>query len=250
LISATEQYLFDLHGFIVVRGALQDQEVARINTLIDDHGLDRPTKRTRFGRYAGFMEQDQAFRSLIDHPPIMPYLDAWVRSGIGSWHVRLDHVYFIFSEPGDPGEYLHLGGAPYIPSCSYHVRYGDVFSGLTVVSYVLNEVPAGQGGFACIPGSHKANYACPSQIAERMDKSCIVAPSVKPGDAIIFTEALTHGSLPWTASHMRRVLFYKYSPSFMTWMLPRWSQALLEQCSPAQRKILEPPHVSDEPDFF
>ena len=33
----------------------------------------------------------------------------------------------------------------------------------------------------------------------------------KAGDAVIFTETLTHGTLPWTAAHERRALLYKFS---------------------------------------
>ena len=36
---------------------------------------------------------------------------------------------------------------------------------------------------------------------------------MKAGDAVIFTEALTHGTLPWTAAHERRLLRYLYSPT-------------------------------------
>ncbi len=34
------------------------------------------------------------------------------------------------------------------------------------------------------------------------------------GDALIFTEALTHGTLVWQGEHQRRSLIYKYSPFF------------------------------------
>jgi hypothetical protein len=39
----------------------------------------------------------------------------------------------------------------------------------------------------------------------------------RPGDAIVFTEALTHGTLPWTADAARRTLFYKFSPHGTSW---------------------------------
>ena len=35
----------------------------------------------------------------------------------------------------------------------------------------------------------------------------------EPGDAIIFTEQLLHGTLPWNVpEHDRMTLFYKFSP--------------------------------------
>lgn len=33
------------------------------------------------------------------------------------------------------------------------------------------------------------------------------------GDAILFTEALTHGTLAWNAPHQRRSVLFRYSPA-------------------------------------
>lgn len=253
-VTETEQYLFDLQGYLVVRNVLEPQEVERINTLIDELGLDQPANQINpHSQYRNLMERDEAFRRLIDNPRIMPYLNAWVRSTSGALReseVRLDHTYYIFSDPGAPAGNLHLGGAPYEPSFSYHVQGGTIFSALTVVSYVLTEAPEGRGGFACIPGSHKSNFARPADIT--VDSPCVAAPGGQPGDAIIFTEALTHGSVPWTADHQRRVLFYKYAPAYMTLMSSRWPKKLLDLCTPEQRKILvgDPANPAENPFFF
>jgi len=40
---------------------------------------------------------------------------------------------------------------------------------------------------------------------------------VRAGSAIIFTEALMHGALPWKASHERRTLLYRYIPACMAY---------------------------------
>ena len=55
---------------------------------------------------------------------------------------------------------------------------------------------------AVIPGSHKANLACPqSMIKWKQHQEHVLEVNGKAGDAIIFTETLTHGTLPWTAAH-------------------------------------------------
>ena len=41
----------------------------------------------------------------------------------------------------------------------------------------------------------------------------------EPGSALIFTEALTHGTLPWAAAMSAGPLFYRYSPA----MPPSWA---------------------------
>ena len=44
---------------------------------------------------------------------------------------------------------------------------------------------------------------------------CAVQPNARAGTAIIFTEALAHGTRPWKAQRDRYVLFYKYIPGYM-----------------------------------
>lgn len=259
MVSETERYFFDVNGYLVVKDALSKRERDGINAAIDRGVYNRPEHKTAQGHYETYLDNNTALRGLIDNPRVLPYLHAFMGAeraesyampGQPPSPIRLDHSYFIFSEPGTPRGTLHLGNTPYVPSCSYHVRDREIFSGLTVVSYVLNEVPPGQGGFACIPGSHKANFPCPKDYAQLSDLSSVVSPKVSPGDAILFTEALTHGSMPWNASHMRRALFFKYTPHHIAWAHPRWSPAVRDQCTPGQRALLEPPYVVDAPDFF
>lgn len=63
------------------------------------------------------------------------------------------------------------------------------------------------GEFACMPGSHKANYACPDEVRLHNEaRERIVQIPANAGDAVIFVEYLMHGALPWTASHQRRMV--------------------------------------------
>lgn len=66
----------------------------------------------------------------------------------------------------------------------------------------------------------------------------------KAGDAVIFTEALTHGTLPWTATHQRRSILFKYSPGHASWGHERYDDALRDLMTDEDQKlILEPPYV-------
>ena len=42
------------------------------------------------------------------------------------------------------------------------------------------------------------------------------------GSAVIFTESLTHGALPWVAAHQRRSLLVRYCPGHMAMAGPDW----------------------------
>ncbi|SVD94792.1 uncharacterized protein METZ01_LOCUS447646, partial [marine metagenome] len=107
------------------------------------------------------------------------------------------------------------------------------------------------GGFACIPGSHKSNYKTPRDVA-LLDRDLGVVRQVaaKAGSAIIFTEALAHGTLPWTADHQRRSILFKYSPGPLTYSsryVPPDVEDILDELTPQQRALLEPPYRTRRP---
>ncbi|MGH2355875.1 MAG: phytanoyl-CoA dioxygenase family protein [Chloroflexota bacterium] len=237
-----ERYLFDLQGFLVLPGVLPLGEVQALNDLIDQQGLPDPGEDVRSQRFGGFLRWGQPFRDLLDHPRTLPYLKELLDPG-----VRLDHCYGIYMRQGSSGLSLHGGGTPYDRPEYYHFRNGQMYNGLTVVTWALVDVPPGQGGFACIPGSHKANYPCPRPIrAFERNPGCVIQVPMRAGDVLIFTEALTHGTQPWTAPHHRRALLYKYAPGHMAWGsgYANWPAELKEQLTPDQRLLLEPPYHS------
>ena len=92
-----------------------------------------------------------------------------------------------------------------------------------------------------MPGSHKAGFARP----ERPDSRLAVEVPLAAGDLVVFTEALTHGTLTWRGPGIRRTLLYKYSPGSSTWAEDqRWPAALREQLTERQRLLLQPPSVA------
>ena len=103
---------------------------------------------------------------------------------------------------------------------SYHVHDDQPrCSGLITVALELMPVPPGCGGFACIEGSHKANFDMPAewrslaapQGSEFTHPFARAVPA-DAGSAIVFTEALAHGTFEWTGPTERRTLFLKYTP--------------------------------------
>lgn len=119
------------------------------------------------------------------------------------------------------------------------------------MSFALSEVRPGDGGFCCIPGSHKSNFvgSLPRDVSTyRRTPHYVVQPPLAPGDAIIFTEALIHGTLPWTAEHERVALIYKYSPGHSAWMGTYYDPNRYPGLTEQQRRILAPPSVGERPD--
>jgi hypothetical protein len=64
------------------------------------------------------------------------------------------------------------------------------------------------------------------------------------GTAIIFTEALVHGTLPWTGSHERRTVFYKYCPAPLAWSRQYYDEAEYPDLTDRQRRLLRSPGLS------
>lgn len=240
-----QRYLFDLQGFLVVDDVLTGGEVAELNAALDALDLWEEGKRrgsehvNEFKMHIGpVLEWGEAFRRLIDHAGIVPYLRELLGEGL-----RLDHEYGIFMREGAPELRLHGGATPYDPAQYYHFRNERMYCGLTVVSYALADAGPGDGGFCCIPGSHKSNVACPPAFKsmERTGPWLAHVPQ-KAGSALIFTEALTHGTLPWKAAHERRSLLFKYSPGHQSWAKRYLTGPSLEGFTDVQQRLLEPPY--------
>ena len=69
------------------------------------------------------------------------------------------------------------------------------------------------------------------------------------GSLIIFTEALLHGTLPWTAAHERRSMLYKFAPGPITYgniaqdqVADNMEAAIGASLTPQQRALLLGPH--------
>ena len=119
---------------------------------------------------------------------------------------------------------------------------GKMYNGLSVVAYNLKDVGPTDGVFGCVPGSHKSNYRFPKEWEEVNDLPIVERVSGPAGTAIIFTEALTHGTLPWTGSGERRTIFFKYSPPTSSWSAHYHDPDDYEGITDTQRKILERPN--------
>lgn len=241
-MTPEEKFLFDLNGYLVIKNVLTSDEIAELNELADEKFPPIPGKPDRRMRVSNWAPATQR---LIDHPRILPYLLTLIDSKF--W---LDHDYCIFMEPGASGSHLH-GGEWHEGDHWYRYRDGQMKNGLSVVTFFLTPAAEGDGGFACIPGTHKSNFleAMPREVL-RLERAApyVVQPVVEAGDALFFTEALVHGTLPWRAGYERRALLYKYSPGYSAWSQRYYSPDDYAEVTEQQRRILAPPSVGSRPD--
>lgn len=242
-MNELERYLFDLQGFLVVEAAIAPDHLAALNHLLDCQVAQSQEHSKPWSRFDRLLGWGKPFRDLIDNSRITPYLVALLGD-----RFRLDHDYVhIIRQPGTGpiGTFLHGGGTPFDPCQYYHFQHGQMYNGLTAVAYHLTDVAIGDGGFGCIPGSHKSNLPLPTTLEDlEHPHPCIQEVAGKAGTAIIFTEALTHTTLFWRAQHERRTLFYKYSPHPSAWLRSVYTPEDYPDLTDAQRRILKSPGVA------
>ena len=257
-MNADEKYLFDLNGYLVIKDVLTPEEVALANEAIDKHshlGRIRPPEQTldggspelsgtegrgELGGMLGWEEPwCEPFRHMLAHPTLVPYLNVILGKGF-----RMDHQMFLISmDKGAEGFIFHGSSGPgFDPNQYYIFRDGQMHNGLTVVTFQLTDVPPGAGGLIVIPGSHKSNYPCPREMRLYQEHQEHIRQIVcNAGDVVIFTEAVTHGTLPWTAAHPRRSILTRYTAGNMAYVpayqVPEWANE-------RQRAVMEPPYHS------
>jgi hypothetical protein len=88
-----EKFLFDLNGYLVVRGALSADEIGELNAAVDAHSheaISRDATALKNAKRAGVFGakgsrrdlggmlnwEEDGFRKLLAHPKLAPYCDA------------------------------------------------------------------------------------------------------------------------------------------------------------------------------
>jgi hypothetical protein len=227
-LTPKERFLFDLQGYLLVPSVLPSGLVDDLNAAIDSHpeylaynavGTGRRDAKALAGsrRRQGlkvnplqFPGKDaEPFQALVAWASARPYLNALLGRG---W--RLDSApEIVLSEKGADGLIMHGAGSRWFSQSGYYTYANDVMRcGLVIVEYPLTDQGPGDGGFACMPGSHKANYEAPLSIRKWEECQEVVRQvNMEAGDMLVFCEALLHGTLPWAADHPRRVLLLRYT---------------------------------------
>ena len=238
-----QRYLFDLQGWITIADALDAARLATLNEEFDRRVAAVVPDDANSWRFGDILDWGPVWLDLIDNPRVGGVLEGILGPGF-----RLDHDYadLIRRGKGPIGTMLHGGATPFDYGQSYAVHDGQIRPGLVVVAYNLRDVNPGDGGFAGVAGSHKANFALPEDWKElEVDPPRpYVTPVIGPaGAAIVFTEAMSHGTLPWRGAGERRTLFLKYNPHAIAWSARFYDRDRYPNLTERQRAILEPPNA-------
>ncbi len=260
--SEHDIYFFDLHGFIIIKGALSAAEVAACNAVMDGLQHLKPWEWEGFVQghdYDGkaglnmqqIYEAGEAFERLIDHPSWIERVRSFV-GGDDTFDYNHGPLFIdeCFANIRTPGQAIpmHSGGWGCGKRTQYQVKDGKMLCGQVNVLTALSEVGPGDGATMVVPGSHKSHFPHPDFAGKSWGKSesmegveHAIEVHLHPGDALIFTDAIIHGSAARVNAGQRRITVFRYGPSWGNFRNGyRPSSELLARLTPARRKIVQP----------
>lgn len=271
-------YLFDLQGYVVLKSAISRDDLAEMNSWVDDHWahvenppilgeaqLDvNPSAEYWIGNveihsygpddgvnFQNIVEGGPVFERLIDHQAWHPLAERYINPINGlSIHENLLNV-------RGPGGflYIHCGGhTPLFYLTFRQHNTGEWMVGQINVLMALEDIGPGDGPTVLVPGSHKSTEIHPRL---EVDGKGIVAAHhereaagtalgmkeiyLKAGDALFFTDAITHGSAERINPGFRRSVIFRYASRYLrTRFNYQLSPELANRLTSERRGILEP----------
>ncbi|MBW8783180.1 MAG: phytanoyl-CoA dioxygenase family protein [Novosphingobium sp.] len=198
---STEQALFelDLYGFTVLPEVLNRAEATELAALLDRADETMGVEYVYEEAYARLVPcapaLDDRFLKLIDHPGVLPVIEAVLGREIvlGSMNARI-------VRPGDPEQGLHSD----IPAV--HRRQTGHPIMLQAV-WMIDGFTSDNGATRLVPGSHRAAASAPPK---GLAVPHVVAPTGPAGSVLIFNGQCWHGGGANRSAGRRRAVFGHY----------------------------------------
>lgn len=268
--SAIDEYLFDLNGYLHLKGVLSADEVAEANARIDAiprdlargqwHGWvqreDHPEHRGI--SYQQIYELGGVFEAMLDHHRYINYLLRFIGGhdthDIYHGPAAIDEAFFSVRGPGDAIP-IHSGGHELCSRTGYRYANGRFLCGEVNVLTAFTDIGPADGATMIIPGSHKSNLIHPAFLrrdrvqewshggggGSAEDVEGAIEVHMQAGDMLLFVDALCHGSARRSNPGERRISVYRYGSA---WNRPRFghqpSPEMLARANPFARKLIHP----------
>ena len=258
-----EQYFFDLNGYLILRGALSADEVAACNAAIDAMLPIAEEEWIGYVHGHSFKDNDginlqqiyeggPAFERLIDHPSWIEKVKHFIGGeGTFDWNHGPLFIDENFANLRGPGQAigLHSGGHEGLKRTQYRYHNGRFQCGQINILMALTDVGPGDGSTMVVPGSHKANLPHPDFEKHKMRGEDAAVDGVEgaievhlnAGDALLFVDCISHGSARRVNSGQRRIMVFRYGPSWGNFRHGyKPSEGLLARLNPQARQIVWP----------
>ncbi|MDA0709569.1 MAG: phytanoyl-CoA dioxygenase family protein [bacterium] len=223
LIDEREFYFWDLNGYLVLRGVMDEAWLAEANAVVDRFNDQIEVGEVTSGKSKSLVGSGRPelkgllqlpgphcdpFRRMIAHPVVEHRLN-WMGASGG----RTGNPSVFASVKGTSGHAQHGNGEPVNPGRQYVYQNGRSYCEAVTVTWQLRDVTEADGGFACVPGSHKAKYPPPPGVQTCDDAMGLVKHiGMKAGDVLFFMDGATsHGTFKWLGDQARRGVLVKYS---------------------------------------
>jgi ectoine hydroxylase-related dioxygenase (phytanoyl-CoA dioxygenase family) len=234
-MTAQQRDEFEENGFLIIRGALTEGEVAFYNEAIDrvyaaEQAAGRLSPEGAMHLLSAVTNCPDAV-GLIDHPRTFPLVWAMLGWNVHIYHSHLDiHPPIRVTKPFR-FEWHQDGGR------QNREIESDPRPRLSVkLAYWLSDVSErGRGNLKVIPGSHKLNWidGPPRRDVEWPEPPGAIEVQVSPGDVVFFDRRLWHARSDNYSDVTRKAMFFGYT---LRWI--------------AIRDELEPLHASPEYENF
>ena len=259
-VSHRDKYLFDLQGFLIIRNALSPEELGSINDWIDAMpetkpgdwigAIHRQDHEEKFGINLQQIYEAEPFTHLIDHPRWAARINQFI--GAEDSFDAVHGPYFIdenFLNIRGPGQSisLHSGGHEGVQRTRFNVVNEKFHCGQVNILMAFRDIGPGDGATMVIPGSHKSNFEHHQLSSSIYGETPVdgieeaIEVHLQAGDAVLFVDALSHGSAERKNPGERRIAVFRYGPS---WGRSRHgyspSKKLIERLTPIQRQIINP----------
>lgn len=234
---------FEQNGYLVVRGALSQSEVAVYSAALDRvYAAHQADGRVRPGGPMHLLSAAtncQEAIDLTDHPATFPLVWSVLGWNVHIYHSHLDvhppmlaPVSYRFGWHQDGGrQNRELEGVPR-PRMSVKVGY-----------WLSDVSEPGRGNLKIVPGSHRLNWidGPPRPDVEWPDPADAIELCAQPGDAVFFDRRLWHARSDNYSDVVRKAIFIAYAPR---WIVIRdaieefQADAAFKGLSPVRKQLL------------
>lgn len=235
-LTADERQAFDSDGYIVVKDALQTDEVAHLTDVVDriDQRDRAVGQEDKLLSVTNVLHEDEAFLNLVDCPTTFPRV--W---SILGWNIYVYHSHMDVTPPAN------LDTATW--SVAWHqdsMRVNDEIEthprprlSLKVGFFLSDCSEPGRGNTLVVPGSHTQDeIELPQDGQSNPDGAEPVL--LTPGSAIIIDRRVWHSRSMNTSDITRKVIWLGYS---YRWLKPKDEMTvghLLADADPVRRQLL------------